>query len=90
MPAVLTTEAGRPDRCTLVGLPRRDDRPGRWVLLAGLRRLVAASPWCCSRAANCSARSTGETYTTAVPDPIDVTVYGMYAGANRGFLYDDC
>ena len=32
----------------------------------------------------------GETYTTAVPDPADVTVYGMYAGSNRGYLYADC
>jgi len=32
----------------------------------------------------------GETYTTAVPDAADVTVYGMRAGANPGYLYDDC
>jgi hypothetical protein len=32
----------------------------------------------------------GETYTTAVPDPADVTVYGMYSGSNPGYLYNDC
>lgn len=32
----------------------------------------------------------GETYTSAVPDPSQVTVYGMVSGENASYLYDDC
>ncbi len=32
----------------------------------------------------------GETYVEAIPDPADVTVYGMRSGENPGYLYEDC
>jgi hypothetical protein len=32
----------------------------------------------------------GETYTSALPNPAEVTVYGMQSGENPGYLYDDC
>ena len=32
----------------------------------------------------------GETYTTAVPDPAEVTVYGIRSGSNPGYVFDDC
>jgi hypothetical protein len=32
----------------------------------------------------------GDTYTSAVPDPAQVTVYGMRSGENASYLYADC
>jgi hypothetical protein len=32
----------------------------------------------------------GESYVEQLPDPADVTVYGMYAGELVGYLYADC
>jgi hypothetical protein len=32
----------------------------------------------------------GESYIESIPDPADVTVYGMLSGENPGYLYADC